>query len=409
MASRFLVGLDIGTCTIKVSIVEHRGDKMVLHSIFKEPSSGLRRGAIFDVSEAVPAISRALESVKKISRSAVKNIFVNINTPQARVQTSRGIVAVSRVDNEIFQDDIDRVVKASQAVSVSPNHLIIHNLTKEFIVDGVGEIDNPIGLSGSRLEVSSFVVDTFAPHVKNMMKAVEMAGGEVAGVVFNPLLASRASLSKNQKNLGVAVVDIGFATTGLAVYEENKLVGLRVFPLGSANVTNDLAVGLKIPVPSAESLKLNYGHANASDIGSKETVDLKKFHPEARGPVSRRFVAEIIESRLAEILDFVNNELKSMGKAGRLAGGIVFVGGGSKIPGLTELGKHELKLASQIGFTVGADWFEETTIRSPESLEDPEFVNSLGLVLWGADEQRLWEGSGASTFRLKNIFKNFLT
>lgn len=409
MGTRFIVGLDIGTCAIKVSVVEHRGDKMVLHSIFKEPSAGLRRGSVFDPSETAPAISRALDSVKKISKSALKNIYLNLNTSQARVQTARGIVAVSRVDNEIFEDDVERVKKASQAVSTLPNYVVIHNLTKEFIVDGVPEIENPLGLSGSRLEVQSFIVDAFAPHVKNAIRAVEMAGGEVRGVVFNPLTAARAALSRNQKNLGVALVDIGFATTGLAVYEENKLIGMKVIPLGGANITNDLAVGLKIPVASAENLKLNFGYAYSSDVGVKEMVDMKKFHPEARGSVSKRFISEIIESRLAEILELVNNELKLMGKAGRLAGGVVFVGGGSKMPGLTELGKHVLKLASQIGFTVGTDWFEETVIHSPESLEDPEFVNSLGLILWGSDEEKLWEGSRVRKFDFKTVFKNFLS
>jgi cell division protein FtsA len=409
MASRFIVGLDIGTCAIKVAVVEHKGEKMVLHSIFKEPSTGLRRGSVFDPAETAPAVSRALDSIKKISKSALRNIYVNLNTHQARVQSARGIVAVSRVDNEIFEDDVERAKKASQAVSALPNYVLVHNLTKEYIVDGVPEIESPLGLSGSRLEVQSLIVDAFAPHVKNAIKAVEMAGGDVSRVVFNPLASARAALSRNQKNLGVAVVDIGFATTGLAVYEENKLVGMKVIPLGGANVTNDLAVGLKIPVASAENLKLNFGYAYSSDVGSKEVVDIKKFHPEARGTISRRFISEIIESRLAEILELVNNELKSWGKSGRLAGGVVFVGGGAKMPGLTELGKNVLRLATQIGFTVGSDWFEETTIHSPESLEDPEFVNSLGLVLWGADEEKLWEGSRVKKFDFKNVFKNFLS
>lgn len=408
MASRFLVGLDIGTCSTKVCVVEYKGGKMVLHGLFKEPSSGLRKGAIFDLGETASTVSRALETVKKISKAAAKNVFINVNTPQTRVQNSRGIVAVSRVDNEIFQDDIDRVIKASQAVSVAPNHLIIHNLTKEFIVDGVPEIENPIGLSGSRLEVSSFVIDAFSPHVRNAMKAVEMAGGEVGGVVYNPLTAAKSALTKNQKNLGVALVDIGHSTTGFSVYEDNKLVGMKILPFGSANVTNDLAVGLKIPVAIAENLKIAHGNAYSRDVGSRESIDLKKYHSEAKGTVSRRFVCEIIESRLAEILELINNELKALDKAGTLAGGVVFVGGGSKISGLTELAKHELKLASQIGYTVGTDSFEEATIHSPESFEDPAFVNSLGLIFWGAEKQGLLAGPKPMEFNFKNIFRYFL-
>lgn len=415
MASRFIVGLDIGTSTTKVAVAELRNGKIVLRELYKEPTAGLRHGAVCDLAEAVPAVSRALERTKKIGKGVLRTVYANIGTPQIKVQHSKGIVAVSRADNEIYQDDIDRAVKASEAVNLAPNRMIIHNVTKEFVVDGVPDIANPLGLSGSRLEVNSVILDAFAPHVKSIMRLIELSGGEIGGLVFNPLADTTSALTKNQKELGVVLVDIGFGTTSLAVYEENKLSGVQIFPVGAGNITNDLAVGLRISVAAAENLKLQYGYAISSEVGSKEMVELKKFAPEAKNIISRRFVSEIIESRLAEILEFVNNELKLMGKAGRLAGGVVFTGGGAKMPGLTELAKQELKLTSQIGFASGVGkWAKEGESSMDEYLEDPEFVTSLGLLLWGMGHEgwqpREKEPLSAifSSKGLKGIFRSFL-
>ncbi len=406
MASNFITGLDIGTSSLKVAVAENDGGRPTLKLVFKEPSAGLRKGAIIDLPEASQAINRALTEVKKFSKSAAKNIYINIGTPQVKSQTSRGIVAVSRADTEIYQDDVDRAVKASQAVNLLPNRTIIHNVTREFIVDGVGDIPDPLGLAGSRLEVQSLVIDAFSPHVKNLVKAVELAGGEVTGLVFSPLVSGRASLSRSQKDLGTVLIDFGFGTTGVTVYEENKLLSAVKFPVGASNISNDLAIGLKIPVAAAENLKINHGYALARDVGHKESIDLKKFFPEAKGTVARRFVAEIIESRLAEILDFVNNELKLLGNRGRLPGGAMLVGGGAKTPGLSELVKQELKLPSQVGFALGEEWDAEGA-NFGEFLEDPEFVTALGLVLWGVDSEG-WNKSSASKFSIRNVIKSFL-
>lgn len=415
MGSNFIVGLDIGTSSVKASLAEKQGSRVTLHRIFKESSGGLRKGAVADLGEAVPAVSRVFEEIKKISKSAVKNVYVNIGTPQVKIQASKGIVAVSRVDNEIYQDDIDRVVKASQAVQLQPNRMVVHTLTREFFVDGVGDIVNPLGLSGGRLEVVSMIVDAFAPHVKSLIRLVEMAGGEIGGLVFNPIAASRAVLSKHSKELGVVVVDIGCGTTSVAVYEENKLLGLQIFPVGGGNITNDIAVGLKIPVDAAEKIKLHYGYAIAREVASKESVDLQKFVPEAKGSASRRFVAEIIESRLAEILEFVNNELKLIQRSRGLAGGIVLTGGTAKLPGIAELAKDELHLTSQIGFADISSWIEGKSPIVEEQIEDPEFAVSLGLLLHGGDEEKWWEdrkginfAAGFKNLNLKKFFRNFL-
>ncbi|MDO8537115.1 MAG: cell division protein FtsA, partial [bacterium] len=390
--------------SVKAVVAENVGGRPALRAVFREPSAGLRKGAIVDLAESSRAVNKVIAEVKKFSKAAARNVYVNIGTSQVKTQASKGIVAVSRADTEIYQDDIDRAVKASQAVNLAPNRTIIHTVTKEFIVDGVGDIIEPLGLSGSRLEVSSLIIDAFSPHVKNLMRVVELAGGEIGGLVFSPLVASRSALSKNQKDLGVLLVDVGFGTTGISLYEENKLAGVAKFPIGAGNISNDLAIGLKIPVAAAENLKLSYGYAVSREVSHKDTIDLKKFFPEAKGTVSRRFVAEIIESRLAEIFDFVNNELRTLGRHGKLPGGVVLVGGGAKMPGLTELARHELKLSSQIGVALGHEW-ESDSPNFTEFLEDPEFVTALGLVLWGMD------GEGWRTpprFSIKNVIRYFL-
>lgn len=409
MASRFVLGLDIGTASLKAAVVEWNSkDGVVLHEIMKEPSLGVRKGILYDLSETVPIVARIIDHVRQLAKQAVKNVYVNIGTPHVKTQHSRGIVAVSRVDSEIDHDDVERAVKASQAVNLAPNRMIVHTVTKEFIVDGVSDIESPLGLSGNRLEVSSIIVDAFSPHVKNVMKAVEVAGGEIGGVVFNPLAAARAALHKRQKELGIVLVEIGSGVTSMAVYEEGKLLGIQTFPIGAGNITNDIAVGLKIPVDAAEKIKLNYGYALSKEVGAKEAVEVSEFVPDRKGSISRRFISEIIESRLAEIFEFVNNELVLTGRAGRLAGGVVLTGGGAKLPGIAELARQELKLTSQIGFPDSSEWLEKRGV-SPNAVEDPEFVNALGLVLSCADKEG-WSRTRAahSSFTIKRIFQNFI-
>lgn len=407
MSSNFIVGLDIGTSMLKAAVAEVSGGKPVLRSVFKEPSVGLRKGVVIEMGEISPAVGRLFSEVKKNYKSGLRSVYVNIGTPQVKVQGSRGIVPISRADSEIYAEDVEKVINSSQAVNLTANRLIVHNITREYIVDGVGDITEPIGLSGSRLEVSSMIIDAFEPHVKSVTRAVEIAGGKISGVVFNPLIASRAALSKTQKNLGTILIDIGFGTTGYAVFEDNKLVATGLIPLGAGNITNDIAIGLKINAAAAENLKIHYGYALAKEVNSKESIELKKFAAQEKGAVSRRYVAEIIESRLAEILEFIDNELRSLGKAGKLAGGAVLVGGGAKMPGMTELVKQELKLSTQIGMTMCEEWGNEGNDFA-DVFEDPEFVNSLGLILWAQYGERQKNISPIQAFHFKNLLKYFI-
>ncbi len=371
---------------------------------------GVRRGAVLEVAEAAPAVARVISEVKKCAKDAGVNIYAGVGTTQIKVQTSRGIVAVSRADSEIFQDDVERVVKASQAIQLSPNRMVIHSITREFVVDGVTDIIDPLGLKGSRLESNSLIVDAFAPHVRNVMRCVELGLGEVSGLVFAPLAASRATISKAQKNLGTVLVSIGHSTTGVVIFEENKLWGVAQFPVGGANISGDIAIGLKIPVDAAEKIKLEYGFAVARDIHAKDMIDLATIMPDGSGMVSRRLVAEIIQSRLDEIFELVQQEIKLAGKFGQLAGGALLIGGTSALPGITDLAKQQLKLTVQLGGVLPQDWIVETSPMQ-HYVEDPEYAVALGLVLSGADledkgKKPVFSMPGSS--KIREILKYFM-
>ena len=385
--SNFIVGLDIGTRTIKAAVGEvSRDGKLTLVELFKMPSRGLRKGVVDDVSEVTQSLSGVLTEIKKISKAAFSNIFLGIGSSDVKVQPSTGVVAVSRADYEIYDDDVKRAIQSAQAVNIAPNRLVLHAIVKEYIVDGLRDIRDPLGMVGNRLEVNSLIIDSFVPTIKNLTKCVEILGGGVSGLILGSLADARAVLSKNQKELGIVLIDIGFGKTSICVYEENKLLHAAVFPVGAGNITNDLAIGLKIPIEIAETIKLSFGAALAREVGIRDIVELEKIDSRSKGSVSKKFIADIIEVRLAEIFEFVNNDLKHISKAQKLPGGVVLVGGGVKLPGIVELAKQELKLSTQIGIPD----FSSIEIKSNDlrsKIDDPEFICAIGLLLSGYDKQ----------------------
>jgi cell division protein FtsA len=408
MAQKQIVGLDIGSRTIKAVIAERNdsGKTTILDSITAE-SRGIRRGVVHDMEDATASINAVLSEVRHISKGALKNIYLGIDCSDIQAQISRGIVAVSRANSEIYQDDVSRVLQASEAVNLSANRTILHTITREYVVDGIGDIQDPLGMVGSRLEVMSVVIDIFQPAIRNIMKCVEVSGGVISEVIFNPLASAEAVLTKNQKELGVVIIDIGYGTTGLAVYEENKLLHAKTFPIGAGHITHDIAIALKIPVEVAERIKVAYGYAIAREVSAKESIDLSKLDKEKKGSPSRKFVAEIIEARLAEICEVINDELDRIGKSVRLPAGVVLVGGGAKLPGIVNLFTDEMKLSTQIGLP--QDHFFTTDHKTSELLESPEHAAVLGLAVWDNKHERsensFTQQKGAF---IKRILKNFL-
>jgi cell division protein FtsA len=400
-----ICALDIGTSKIR-SIVAYNEDGIPkIKAILNFASSGLKRGSIVDLSLATKSLYKIFEDVRQIERKALKNIYVNIGTVESSTHVSTAPTGISSRDGEISYQDIEKVKRESENINLGQNRRKIHTVYQEFIVDGVsGIIDEPIGFSGTRLEVKSLIVEGFAPYIKNVEKAVSLSGGKVLGMVFNPISSSRAVVSKIQKELGVVVVDLGFNTTGVAVYADGKLLNVKIFPVGSANITSDIALGLKIPYDLAEKIKIDYGCAFSKGISSRENIDLSNLTGEEKNLVSKKFLSEIIEARLSEIFELINKEIKQCGKI-ELAGGVLFVGGGSKLKGLTEFARNELKLSSQLGVPLFDEFKFENEYEN--IISDPEYTNVLGIMLLGAHYEN-WHPKNKSFFdKIKNIFSSF--
>lgn len=410
MSKNAILGLDVGSSSIKAVIGEPGHDgKIVLLSGIVKSSKGIRRGVVVDMDAAAGQINSILQAAKDISKSSLKNIYLNIGGVDVHSQVSEGKVAVARANSEIFKDDVQRAIQASEAVNLPANRMILHTVKKEYIVDWVGDIQDPLGMVGSRLEVVNYVIDAFAPAVKNITKCVEVAGGSISALIFNPLSSATSVLTNNQKELGVVLIDIGYGTTGIAVYEEGKLLHTKMLPVGAGHITNDLAVALKVPVEVAEKLKVSYGYAVSAGVPGKESIDLKKIDMSLKGTPSRKFISEVIESRMTELCDLVNAELKAIGRLAKLPGGAVIVGGGAKLPGLTELFKSELKLSTQIGLP-NPLFFESGPQNAINFVESPEYASVLGLLLWSQDlNPRSVTPSAHGLFKKAGgILKNFL-
>ena len=404
--AEIITGLDIGSSSIKGVVVTRKKDGAYsVLSVFQHPSAGFRKGILVDIEEALKTLRSVVMDLEKVSRRSAQRIFVNINGQHIRSRRSRGIVAVSRADQEIQEDDVDRVKQASQAVKLLPNYTVLHNIIAEYFVDDVGDIRDPIGMTGSRLEVDTLIIESFAPHITALVRLIEKAGGSVSGLIFSPFAASEAVLSKRQKELGVLLIDLGFSTTSCIVYEEGKAVHAKTVPVGSGHVTNDIAIGLKVSVDVAEKLKLRHGFAVSKGVNRRERIRLADIDSSARDQkeISQRFLSEIMEIRLEEIFDLVNNELRDLGKL-QLPAGAVLTGGGAKLAGIDELARQELKLAVQLGFPA-VDDFDVSNPTHQELLDDPGFATAVGLLRWGDKERgrRL-----PSVPRLKRFIKNLM-
>lgn len=395
---QYIVGLDIGTYGIRVvqGKLSPEGGISIIGA-GQVPASGLRKGVIVDIDEAVSSISSALEKVERMTGVPVTRATVSVGGSHISCMDSRGVIAVSRADGEITENDIIRVIDASQAISIPPNREVLHVIPKSFTLDGQTGIKDPLGMTGIRLEVETIIIHGGLPFIKNLTRAITQAGLEIDDLVLAPLASAQAVLSKRQKELGVCLVDLGAGTTSIAVYEENNLLHTAVIPIGSMHITNDIAIGLRTTIETAEKIKIHAGHASPHQIDRREEVNLEAFDSEENQTVVRSDIVEIIEARLEEIIDHINKELKKIGRDGKLPAGIVLTGGGSHLPGILEYTKNSVRLPASFGELQNIS----TVI---DMVEDPSFAASVGLVLWG---NKYNNGLGSGGFgSVKEMLKN---
>jgi len=404
--NEFITGLDIGTNSIKLLSVMRKANSDLLEVVAKGmiESDGVRKGVVVEPEKVTKKIQQLLSQIREINAAEdIQNVAVNINGKHLFTVSSRGLVSVSRADQTISEDDIERVIKAAQTVSLPSNYEIIESFEKDFIIDGQGGIRQPVGMKGVRLEVEVLNCCAFSPYLRNLSEAILDAGLGIEAIIPSPLAASEAVLTPRQKELGVVLIDIGAATTSMVVFEEGHLLHSAVFPVGSSHITNDIAIGLKVDVEVAERIKKEFGTCVRTKGGARKKK-IKILQGE-EFIFSQKTLSEIIEARVLEIFEMVNQELKKIDRQGKLPGGVVLTGGGAKLRKIEELGKKELKLATRIGIPRRILGIEE----------DPQVAALAGLAIEASllereNEKSLFQENWLQKAiqKAKKIFKAFL-
>ncbi len=403
------IGLDIGStkvCCI-VGLHEETAAQPSIIGVGVAPVSGLRKGEVIDIEETVSSITAAVDEAERISGVPIDRATINLDGAHVESLNSSGVIAVGRADQEISVEDVRRAEEAAAAVQLPPNREIIQMFPRSFSVDGQHNIKDPVGMNGVRLEVQTHVVTGSIPVIKNLHRSIYQAGIDIEGQVLVPLAAARAVLTKKQMELGVAVVDIGGGTTGVAIYEEGEILYSSVLPVGATHITNDIAIGLRTDVEVAEKIKLEHVKAYVGrPIAASEKVRIDELGSEA-GLVSKRDLFGIAEARLEEIFGMVHDEFKKVHKAGMLPGGVVLTGGGAKMPGIEQLAKQLLKLPVVIGKPEGLSGLSD-------KVNDPAFAVPVGLMLenmnyaGGSGSGRTSDRLGDTVDRIRKTLRNLL-
>lgn len=401
--SRYAVGIDIGTTTVRC-VVGHVDGTTGVPTIIgasQVPNGGMRKGTVVTLTGPAQAIDKVLGEAERMSGHQVDIASVSINGTHMVSTTTDGMVAVGGTDHEINDEDVARIEEVATLGKVPANRVVVEVVPHSYRLDGQDNIKDPRGMTGTRLEVTANVVSVMAPHLTNLQKAVEMASVTPRTIIPAVLAAGRAVLTEQQLENGVAVVDIGGTTTSVAVYEEGDLQYLAVLPMGGVNITNDLAIGLKTDPEIADKVKLAHAHVS----GRKEAKEVSVAHEKETHTFHTDEIDEIIEARLEEIFTGVADELKRAGRAGKLPSGIVLTGGSAKLKGIEGYAKSVLGLAVRVGKPSGYGGVVE-------HVSEPQFATAVGLMLMDAEDTGgpgVQSPAGGAMKGAGGFVKNFLS
>jgi len=379
-AGRTYVGLDIGTTKISCIIADANGDGasgLRVVGVGNAPSEGLRRGVVVDLDKTVASIQRAVDEAERMAGVAVKGVHAGIAGDHIRSINSRGVIAVSRKDNEIGPADLERVVEAAKAVAIPMDREIIHVIPQEFIVDDQDGIKDPVGMSGVRLEAEVHIITGAVTSAKNICRAINRAGLKVYDLVLEPLASAAAVLDPDERDLGVVLLDIGGGTTDVAVFFEGSIRHTAIVPFGGSNVTNDIAIGLRTPIDKAEAIKIQHGCALAALVPATQMVTVNGVGGRSDRQISRHVLASMIEPRMEEIFALANKEVKKNHFAELLGGGVVLTGGTSLMAGVVELAEQVFEMPVRLGLPQGVSGLSANVC-------DPRCSTGVGLVLHAA-------------------------
>ncbi|MEK9208413.1 MAG: cell division protein FtsA, partial [Patescibacteria group bacterium] len=387
---KIVVGVDIGTSKI-ITIITKVDELVNVLGVSEIPSSGIKKGQIVNIEEAVAAVNSSIEAAERMAGVSVSKIIASVGGSNIESQNSRGVVAVANPEGEITENDVIRVIDAAKAVSLPSTREIIHVLPRSYTVDGQEGIKDPVGMTGTRLEVETHIVTAGSPTVRNLEKAFSQVGVDVEGMVFSGYASSLSVLSDTEKELGVVLVDIGAGTTDISIYIDGSVAYSSVLPIGARHITNDLAIGLRISLESAEKVKLflsrpikkvlQYEEENAEHKEKRpaDEIDLASLGlPEQLSRVSQKTLVDgIIRPRINEIFTMVGLEIKKSGFGGQTPSGLVITGGGARTVGAVDSAKRMLAMPVRIG--------EPQNIKGIiDEIQATPYAAVVGLTIYGA-------------------------
>jgi len=404
--SKLIASIDIGSSKITTLIAQVNFEETTQeHSVniigvSTVESKGVKKGQIVDIEESVESIISSIEPAERMSGFNLDNAIISVGGAHISSQNSKGVVAVSNSSGEVTTEDVNRVIDAAQAVSHPASREIIHVLPREYIVDGESGVRDPIGMSGIRLEVETHIVSAGAAALKNLTKSVNEVGVNVDATVFSGLASSYSTLTSTEKELGCVLVDIGSGTTSIAAFVDGALAYSGALPVGARNVTNDLAIGLRVSLEAAEKIKVNlHTTSNSTDKRGKELVEISETGSKESKKVTKRTLTEgIIKPRLNEIFTMVKAELEKAKIINRVPSGVVITGGGALTYGIDESAKRTLSLPTRIAKPGGVKGLVDDIL-------DPKFATSIGLILYAVSslESGVSTSSGSFSKGMKNV------
>lgn len=374
-AGELIVGLDIGTTKICAIVGEvNEAGTVDIVGIGTHPSKGLRKGVVINIESTVNSIKRAIQEAELMAGCEISHVYAGIAGGHIKGFNSHGIVAVK--DKEVTQVDIGRVIDAARAIAIPLDREVIHILPQEYVIDDQDGIREPLGMSGVRFEAKVHIVTGAVTSAQNIVKCAQRCGLTVADIVLEQLASSEAVLSQDEKELGVALIDIGGGTTDIAIWSEGSIVHTSVLAVGGDHITSDIAVGLRTPLDDAERIKQKHGCAMGSLIEADETIDVPSVGGRKPRTLARQILTEIIEPRVEEMFSLVHQEIQRTGYEDLLASGVVITGGATLLEGMPDLAEDILGLPVRLGVPTGMGGLVDV-------VKSPIFATGVGLVLYG--------------------------
>ncbi|MDR2161964.1 MAG: cell division protein FtsA [Desulfovibrio sp.] len=397
--SDLIIGLDIGTTKICAVVGQTTDDGVDIVGIGASPSTGLRKGVVVNIEETVKSVQKALEEAELMAGCEIRTVYVGIAGSHIKGFNSHGVIAVK--DGEVTQKDVDRALDAASAVAIPLDREVIHTLPQEYIVDDQRGIVHPLGMAGVRLEVKVHIVTGAVTSAQNIVRSCHRSGLDVSDIVLESLASAKAVLTEEERELGVALVDLGGGTTDIAIFASDTIKHTGVLALGGQNLTNDIAYGLSTPMASAERIKVRHGCAMVDLVPQGEVIEVSTAGGREPRRLSRRMLAEICQPRMEEVLDLVDQELARSGCKHLIGAGVVLTGGSSLIDGCQELAEQIFRLPTRIGYPRNVGGLRDV-------VNSPKFATAVGLLCYGAEKE-----VGDRKFRIRddggNIFDRVLS